>query len=134
MKAINPFRDQEQFMKAASQDVKAGFTNQADLYAALIKEEFMEFWETQEQGYDGHETDAIKEAIDILVVTIGWLNTVLGPLKAGTAWQLVHETNIAKVTGNLMKRDDGKVIVSKEFKEELKAKLKKDLIELLANG
>lgn len=125
------FKDQADFMALANQNINAGFTGQADLYATLIKEEFNEFWETQQVGYYGHPTDAIKEAFDILVVAAGYLVTVLGPEKAQTVWNLGHETNLAKLTGAIEKREDGKVVVSKEWKEAMKAKLKEDLVALL---
>lgn len=124
------FKDQADFMTLASQDLNVGRTKQADLYATLIKEEFDEFWETQQPGYVGHITDDIKEAQDILVVTLGYLNTVLGPDKAQAAWNLVHETNLAKLKGSVEKRADGKVVVSKEWKDAMKAKLKEDLLAL----
>jgi len=101
------------------------------MYATLVtKEESVEFAETQEPGYDGHPTDDIKEVLDIVVVAAGYLNTVLGPDKAQAAWNLVHETNLAKLKGNVEKRADGKVVVSKEWKDAMKAKLKEDLLAL----
>jgi len=126
------FKDQADFMTLANQSLAVGRAGQADLYATLIKEEFDEFWETQQPGYDGHRTDDIKEAQDILVVTLGYLNTVLGPDKAQAAWNLVHETNLAKLTGAVEKRADGKVIVTKEWKDAMKKKLKEDLLALEA--
>lgn len=124
------FKDQADFMALANQSLAAGRAGQADLYATLIKEEFDEFWETQQPGYDGHRTDDIKEAFDILVVTAGYLITVLGPDKAQVVWNLGHETNLAKLTGGAEKRADGKVIVTKEWKEAMKKKLKEDLLAL----
>lgn len=125
------FNDQADFMAQANQNIHVGFTGQADLYATLTKEEFNEFWEAQSAGYDGHVTDTIKEALDIIVVAAGYLVTVLGANGAQKAWDLVHETNLAKLRGNVEKREDGKVVVSKEWKEAMKAKLKEDLYDLL---
>lgn len=125
------FEDQANFMAQANQGIGVGFTGQADLYATLGKEEFHEFWETQQIGYDGHPTDAIKEAVDRLVVTLGYLITVLGVEKSQKAWDLVHATNLAKLQGNVEKREDGKVVVSKEWREAMKVKLKEDLAALL---
>ena len=124
------FKDQADFMTIANQDLEAGLTKQADMYATLVKEEFNEFWETQQPIYPGHPTDDIKEALDIIVVAAGYLNTVLGPTKAQAAWNLVHETNLAKLKGSVEKRADGKVVVSKEWKEAMKKKLKEDLLAL----
>lgn len=124
------FKDQADFMALASQDLNVGVTNQADMYATLITEESLEFAETQQHGYDGHSTDPVKEALDVIVVAAGYLNTVLGPDRAQLAWNLVHETNLAKLQGNVEKREDGKVVVSKEWKEAMKKKLKEDLLVL----
>lgn len=128
---MNIFIDQANFMSQANQNIGAGFTGQADLYATLTKEEFKEFWDAQSAGYAGHVTDPIKEALDIIVVAAGYLVTVLGVEKSQKAWDLVHATNLAKLKGNVEKREDGKVVVSKEWKEAMKAKLKEDLYDLL---
>lgn len=125
------FKDQADFMSLADQNLGVGTTQQADMYATLITEESLEFAETQYHGYIGHKTDAIKEALDVIVVAAGYLNTVLGPDKAQAAWNLVHETNLAKLKGNVEKREDGKVVVSKEWKEAMKKKLKEDLLALM---
>jgi len=124
------FKDQADFMTLASQDLDVGRTKQADLYATLITEESLEFAETQYHNYSGHRTDDIKEALDIIVVAAGYLNTVLGAGKAQAAWNFVHETNLAKLKGSVEKRADGKVVVSKEWKDAMKAKLKEDLLAL----
>lgn len=126
------FKDQADFMTLANQSLAVGRAGQADLYATLIKEEFDEFWETQDHAYVGLDADDIKEALDVIVVAAGYLNTVLGPDKAQAAWNLVHETNLAKLTGDVEKRADGKVIVTKEWKNAMKKKLKEDLLALEA--
>ena len=125
------FKDQADFMTLADQNLGVGTTQQADMYATLITEESLEFAETQYHNYIGHETDAIKEALDVIVVAAGYLNTVLGPDKAQAAWNYVHETNLAKLKGNVEKREDGKVVVSKEWKDAMKKKLKEDLLALM---
>ena len=126
------FKDQANFMTLANQDLDVGMSQQADLYATLVCEESREFLETQAVDYDGPITDMIKEALDVIVVATGFLNTVIGPEKAQAAWNLVHESNLAKLTGGVQKRDDGKVVVSKEWKDAMKQKLKDDLILLLS--
>lgn len=126
------FKDQADFMTLASQSLGVGRTNQADMYATLIGEESSEFVETQYFDNTGHITEDVKEAIDVIVVAAGYLNTVLGPDKAQMAWNLVHETNLAKLKGNVKKREDGKVVVPKEWKEAMKKKLKEDLLALEA--
>ena len=124
------FKDQADFMSLAHQSINVGLSNQADMYATLITEESLEFAETQQYGYDGHRTDPVKEALDVIVVAAGYLNTVLGPDKAQRAWNLVHESNLAKLKGTVEKREDGKVVVSREWKDAMKKKLKEDLLAL----
>jgi len=124
------FKDQADFMALANQNLGVGYTGQADMYATLITEESLEFAETQYHTYVGHSTDPVKEALDVIVVAAGFLNTVLGPDNAQKAWNLVHESNLAKLKGNVEKRADGKVVVSKEWKEAMKKKLKEDLLAL----
>lgn len=126
------FKDQADFMTLANQSLGVGRTSQADMYATLIGEESSEFVETQYFDNTGHITEDVKEAIDVIVVAVGYLNTVLGPDKAQRAWNLVHETNLAKLKGNVEKREDGKVVVSREWKEAMKKKLKEDLLALEA--
>jgi predicted HAD superfamily Cof-like phosphohydrolase len=126
------FKDQADFMALANQDLNVGRSKQADMYVTLIAEESFEFAETQYADYVGHITDDIKEALDVIVVAAGYLNTILGPDKAQAAWNLVHETNLAKLKGTVEKREDGKVVMSKEWKEAMKKKLKEDLMTLEA--
>jgi len=126
------FKDQADFMALANQDLNVGRSKQADMYVTLIAEESFEFAETQYPDYVGHVTDDIKEALDVIVVAAGYLNTILGPDKAQAAWNLVHETNLAKLKGTVEKREDGKVVMSKEWKEAMKKKLKEDLMTLEA--
>ena len=109
---MNPFRDQEKFMKACDQTV--GRVNneinedQYDLYLNLIKEEVAELQVAVDECDPVEQLDAL---IDILVVTIGAIHSA--GFDAEGAWKEVMRTNFAKIdheTGKVRKREDGKVL------------------------
>jgi len=105
---MNPFRDQEKFMKACDQSVETFNPGQYDMYLNLIDEEFKELQEARAMGNDVEELDAL---IDILVVTIGAIHSA--GFDAEGAWKEVMMTNFAKIdkeTGKVRKREDGKVL------------------------
>jgi predicted HAD superfamily Cof-like phosphohydrolase len=104
----NPFRDQEKFMKACDQSVEGFNQKQFDLYVNLIDEEFGEL---KTAIADSDKVEMVDALIDILVVTIGALHS-MGADGDG-AWKEVMKTNFAKidkVTGKVVKREDGKVL------------------------
>lgn len=136
------FKDQWDFMQLGKQthllpigpgavhtDAGKG-VEQISLYAKLVAEETGEFFESLGTEFDGHIASDIKEAVDILVVTAGYLITRLGVDGAQQAWNFVHETNLAKVRGGAEKREDGKIMQNREYKEKLKAQLMQDLEDL----
>ncbi len=101
----NPFKDQSKFMVACDQTVCEVNASQFALYKRLIEEEFQELQEATNQE---EQLDAL---IDILVVTIGAINS-MGADGEG-AWNEVMRTNFAKIdeeTGKVRKREDGKVL------------------------
>jgi predicted HAD superfamily Cof-like phosphohydrolase len=101
----NPFQDQTQFMQACDQTVGHFNRDQYQLYCNLIKEEFGELVASSTKE------DDLDALIDILVVTIGAINS-LGADAEG-AWKEVMQTNFAKIdrdTGKVRKREDGKVL------------------------
>jgi predicted HAD superfamily Cof-like phosphohydrolase len=101
---MNPFRDQEKFMRACDQSV-TGDQAQFDMYISLIEEEFKELQEAPD------DTETLDALIDILVVTIGAIHS-MGADGEG-AWKEVMSTNFAKIdreTGKVRKREDGKVL------------------------
>lgn len=124
------FKDQADFMLLAGQltDGKTSRFKQAGLYVSLIEEETKEF---DLATYQASMVNEVKEAVDILVVTAGYLITVLGEVGAQKAWNAVHESNMAKVQGNVEKRDDGKVLKNNEYKAIAKEKMMKELKVLL---
>ena len=105
---MNPFRDQEKFMKACDQTVGGEFDEaQFNLYVGLIEEEATELAEAI-AAHDQVET--LDALIDILVVTIGAIHS-MGSDAEG-AWKEVMSTNFAKIgeDGKVRKREDGKVL------------------------
>lgn len=104
----NPFRDQTKFMVACDQTVCENNSAQFKLYYDLIAEEFTELNEAYLANDPVEQLDAL---IDILVVTIGAINS-MGADGEG-AWNEVMRTNFAKIdseTGKVRKREDGKVL------------------------
>ena len=120
------FNDQFNFMAVAGQDNQGKNIN---LYANLIVEEYREWYDLI--GPEDNLIEDVKETIDLIVVSTGYLLSILGSVeKAQKAWDLVHATNIAKAEAG-QKRADGKVIQHDEYKKVLKAKLMADLQELI---
>ncbi len=105
---MNPFRDQEKFMRACDQSVNEFNKDQFNLYVTLIEEEANELADAI-TAHDQVET--VDALIDILVVTIGALHSM--GADAEGAWKEVMKTNFAKIdrdTGKVRKREDGKVL------------------------
>jgi len=105
---MNPFRDQEKFMRACDQTVGEVNEQQFNLYKNLIEEEFNELT-TAEMAND--RVEQLDALIDILVVTIGAIHSM--GADAEGAWKEVMATNFAKIdreTGKVRKREDGKVL------------------------
>lgn len=106
------FKDQMQFMQACEQTVYTDNDDQKSLYQDLIEEEKDEF---SESLIEGSRQEQIKEAIDILVVTVGWL--LSAGVDAAEAWRRVHESNMSKLTdGKMLKREDGKLLKGPSYK------------------
>jgi predicted HAD superfamily Cof-like phosphohydrolase len=105
---MNPFRDQEKFMKACDQSVDSFNADQFNMYLGLIEEEAAELT-VAINNHDQVET--LDALIDILVVTIGAIHSA--GFDAEGAWKEVMATNFAKIdreTGKVRKREDGKVL------------------------
>ena len=101
----NPFQDQKKFMQACDQTTEEVNPQQYGLYKNLIAEEVQELNDARSQE------DELDALIDILVVTIGAINS-MGADGEG-AWNEVMRTNFAKInpeTGKVIKREDGKVL------------------------
>jgi predicted HAD superfamily Cof-like phosphohydrolase len=105
---INPFKDQEKFMRACDQSVADCNESQYAMYLNLINEEVGELQQAIVADDDVEQLDAL---IDILVVTIGAIHS-MGADGEG-AWKEVMRTNFEKIdkeTGKVRKREDGKVL------------------------
>ncbi len=105
---MNPFRDQEKFMRACDQTVGKFNELQFALYTNLISEEHQELLEATLSDDRVEQLDAL---IDILVVTIGAILS-MGADGEG-AWIEVMRSNFAKIdhdSGKVRKREDGKVL------------------------
>lgn len=106
---VNPFSDQEKFMRACDQTTGGAIDEeQYAMYRNLIAEEVSELHEAVESNDRVEQLDAL---IDILVVTIGALHSM--GADAEGAWKEVLQTNLAKIdaaTGKVIKREDGKVL------------------------
>lgn len=104
----NPFRDQDKFMRACDQTVDEFNSQQFTLYLNLIKEEYQELFQANQ---DDDRLEMLDALIDILVVTIGAIHSM--GADAEGAWKEVMRTNFAKIdkdTGKVRKREDGKVL------------------------
>jgi len=104
---MNPFRDQEKFMKACDQTVDKFDEDQYNMYLGLIEEEMKELQVAVDSLDQVEQLDAL---IDILVVTIGAIHSA--GFDAEGAWKEVMSTNFAKIgeDGKVRKREDGKVL------------------------
>ena len=104
----NPFKDSKEFMNAIGQTTDSWNRSQFELYLSLINEEHEEL----KEAVSAEDTVEVLDAlIDILVVTIGAINSI-GADSEG-AWNEVMRTNFAKVdpdTGKVRRREDGKVL------------------------
>ena len=105
---MNPFRDQEKFMRACDQTVGDLNKDQFNLYVRLIGEETGELADAINANDQIETLDAL---VDILVVTIGAIHSMGADAEA--AWKEVMQTNFNKIdkeTGKVRKREDGKVL------------------------
>jgi predicted HAD superfamily Cof-like phosphohydrolase len=105
---MNPFRDQEKFMRACDQSVDTMNESQYNMYLNLVEEEFKELLVAIANNDEQEQFDAL---LDIVVVCIGAMHSMGADPEGG--WKEVMSTNFAKVdkeTGKVRKRDDGKVL------------------------
>lgn len=108
---MNPFRDQEKFMRACDQSTDRFNGTQFDMYCALIDEEVGELHTALETLDVENDVNILDALIDILVVTTGAIHSM--GADAEGAWKEVMRTNFAKIdreTGKVRKREDGKVL------------------------
>jgi predicted HAD superfamily Cof-like phosphohydrolase len=104
----NPFRDQDKFMTACEQTISGMNDDQFKMYYSLITEEYTEL---QEAVAAGDPVETLDALVDILVVTIGAINS-MGADGEG-AWREVMATNFSKIDrqlGKVRRREDGKIL------------------------
>lgn len=105
---MNPFRDQEKFMRACDQTVGQFNQAQFNLYVKLMEEE----WKELKLAIDNNDRlETLDALLDCIVVAIGAIHS--GGFDAEGAWREVMNTNFAKIdreTSKVRKRDDGKVL------------------------
>lgn len=116
--------DQVAFMNAGNQETNRRNYIQLELYKHLIQEESMELI----NAIDNEPLEnQVKEAVDVLVVTIGYLVSL--NIDVQKAWELVHVNNMLKVQ-NVQKDETGKIIKSSSSKEH-KQQLMQSLQDLV---
>lgn len=98
------------------------------LYTNLINEEVSELMEALAELSD---QDVIKEAVDVLVVTLGLIWSM--GVNPQSVWNLVHANNMAKVSDTVVKDESGKIMKSPESKAR-KEKMMEQIKELLNVG
>ena len=121
---MNPFRDQEKFMKACDQTTEKFNQEQFNLYLELMKEE----WKELNVALDNNDQVEVLDALlDFIVVTVGAIHSA--GMNGEGGWKEVMATNFAKIdkeTGKVRKREDGKVLKPMGWKApELAQYLKK---------
>ena len=119
------FRDQRDFMQKAGQFIDNFSPKQVAMYETLIREETDEFFAAEEP------VEKLKEAIDILVVVMGYLISWIGYRASVRAWNMVWVSNMDKLVGGVIVREDGKIMKNEKYRTESKAKLMSGLGKLL---
>ena len=110
------FDDQYEFLQAG--DVEQFTSKSEQLAFNLIEEEYCEFINTDSYLGEYADSEAIKEALDLMYVTAQYLNVTVGPDKARECWDALHQNNMSKCTdGKLLKREDGKVLKPEGYKK-----------------
>jgi len=105
---MNPFRDQEKFMRACDQSVGEINKDQYKLYLDLMEEEWKELKAALLMEDRVEQLDAL---LDFIVVTTGAIHS--GGFDGEAGWKEVMRTNFDKIdkeTGKVRKREDGKVL------------------------
>ena len=104
--------NQRDFMHLGSQTTTTYNEEQMGLYASLIEEETREL--AQAYLSSNEPTEMIKEACDVLVVTLGFLLSM--GINVHKAWELVHRNNMSKVSNQdvIVKDINGKIQKSPE--------------------
>jgi predicted HAD superfamily Cof-like phosphohydrolase len=115
----NLFFDVATFMKACGQDFPSepdpNISDLSKLYIKLIKEEYDEFCQAEEALDNAKQLDA---CFDMIWVIICFMNSRCWNCNA--AWNEGAASNIRKIdrdTGKVIRREDGKILKPKDWKE-----------------
>ena len=115
------------FMYLGNQTTTTFNQEQTKLYEKLIIEEVSELHDAIAEE---DKAEIIKEACDVIVVTLGLLLSM--GIDVHKAWELVHKNNMSKVSNQdaIVKDESGKIMKSEESKAR-KQKMLEDIKELL---
>lgn len=109
------FHDQYEFLQAG--DVEQFTSKSEQLAFNLVEEEYCEFINTDSYLGEYADSEAIKEALDLMYVTAQYLNVTIGADKALECWNELHKNNMSKCQGGkLVKREDGKILKPDSYK------------------
>ena len=119
--------DQRSFMYNGNQTIHEHNDIQIKLYASLILEEVSELGEALDKKED---SEILKEAVDVIVVTLGLMWSF--GVDPSDVWELVHKNNMSKVLNQdaIVKDINGKIMKSPESIKR-KADMMKGIKELL---
>lgn len=107
---LSIFKDQAEFLTAGEKQYPTADSNELDLSACLVEEEYNEWVDEEDYACCGNCND-IKEILDLIYVSAQYLNVRIGPEKAQELWDRLHENNMSKcINGKLVKRSDGKIL------------------------
>jgi phosphoribosyl-ATP pyrophosphohydrolase len=111
------FTDVHVFMIAAGQTIppfNANRSDQSDLYMKLIQEEFSELMDAEAVSDDAEICDA---CFDLMWVIVGYMKS--RGWDCGELWDEGAKSNLSKidkVTGRVIKREDGKILKPEGWK------------------
>lgn len=111
------FTDVHLFMTAAGQSVppfNANRSDQSDLYMKLIQEEFSELMDAESVSDDAEICDA---CFDLMWVVIGYMKS--RGWDCENIWDEGAKSNLSKidkVTGKVIRREDGKILKPEGWK------------------
>lgn len=119
--------NQRDFMYLGNQGTTSYNPEQMKLYEKLIIEEVSELHDAIAKE---DKVEIIKEACDVLVVTLGFLLSM--GIDVHKAWELVHKNNMSKVSNQdaIVKDGNGKILKSPESKAR-KQKMMEEIATLL---
>jgi len=120
-------QDQRQFMYNGNQSIHGFNYDQTELYHSLVQEESKELLEALQ---DGTNDEILKEAMDVIVVTLGLVWSM--GVDPSDVWKLVHKNNMSKVSNQdaIVKDSNGKILKS-EASKLAKQKMMSDIRGLL---